>query len=130
MNDKIINLGSKGLMLAIIVIGVVLSIFIMSYGNPYGMNKEETDAIGLEIAKSENADKQGLTQEQIDERVLQYLEAGGTFYTIDLNKYNNEFVTVRDASLSITTFTMDTIPWFNDNLVDFNKVQETEPDPI
>ncbi len=77
-----------------------------------------------------NLAAQGLTQEQIDERVLQYLETGGTFYTIDLNKYNNEFVTVRDASLAITTFTMDTIPWFNDNLVDFHKVQETEPDPI
>lgn len=66
MNDKIINLSSKGLMIIIIVIGVVLSGMIMNYGNPYGMGKEETDAIGLEIAKSENADKQGLTQEQLN----------------------------------------------------------------
>ena len=77
-----------------------------------------------------NLAAQGLTQEQIDERVLQYLEAGGTFYTIDLNKYDNKFVALREASLAITTFTMDTIPWFTDNLVDFHKVQETEPDPI
>jgi hypothetical protein len=73
MNDKIINLSSKGLMIVIIVIGVVLSGLIMSYGNPYGMSKEETDAIGLEIAKSENADKQGLTQEQLND----YIEEKG-----------------------------------------------------
>lgn len=66
MNDKIINLSSKGLMLVIIVVGVVLSAMIMSYGNPYGMNKEETDAMGLEIAKNENADKGDLTQEQLN----------------------------------------------------------------
>jgi hypothetical protein len=66
MNDKIINLSSKGLMIIIIVVGVVLSGMIMSYGNPYGMNKEETDAIGLEIAKSENADKSDMTQEQLN----------------------------------------------------------------
>ena len=77
-----------------------------------------------------NLAAQGLTQEQIDERVLQYLEAGGTFYTINLNKYDNQFVALREASLSITTFTMDTTPWFTDNLVDFHKVQEVEPDPI
>ncbi len=66
MNDKIINLGSKGLMIIIIVVGVVLSGMIMSYGNPYGMNKEETDAMGLEIAKNENADKSDMTQEQLN----------------------------------------------------------------
>ncbi len=66
MNDKIINLGSKGLMLVIIVVGVVLSAMIMSYGNPYGMTKVETDSMGLEIAKSENADKKGLTQEELN----------------------------------------------------------------
>ena len=66
MNDKIINLGSKGLMIIIIVVGVVLSTMIMSYGNPYGMNKEETDAMGLEIAKSENAAESDLTQEELN----------------------------------------------------------------
>lgn len=66
MNDKIINLSSKGLMIIIIVVGVVLSGMIMSYGNPYGMNKEETDAMGLEIAKSENADQSDMTQEQLN----------------------------------------------------------------
>lgn len=66
MNDKIINLSSKGLMLIIIIVGVVLSITIMSYGNPYGMNAEQTNSLGLEIAKNENADKGDLTQEQLN----------------------------------------------------------------
>ena len=75
MNDKIINLSSKGLMLIIIVIGVVLSIMIMSYGNPYGMKKKEMDAMGLEIAKSEGADKKekGLTQQELND----YIEKSG-----------------------------------------------------
>lgn len=75
MNDKIINLSSKGLMIIIIVLGVVLSGVIMSYGNPYGMKKKEMDAMGLEIAKAEGADKKenGLTQQELND----YIEKKG-----------------------------------------------------
>ncbi len=73
---------------------------------------------------------QGYSQEDIDERVLRYLEDGGTFYSIDLSRYNNEFVTLRDASISMTTFSVATTPYFDDNLIEFYKVQEVEPDPI
>jgi Flp pilus assembly protein TadB len=66
MNDKIINISSKGLMLVIIVVGVVLSAMVMSYGNPGGMKKPDTDALGLEIAKNENADKSGMTQQELN----------------------------------------------------------------
>lgn len=73
---------------------------------------------------------QGYSQEDIDERVLRYIESGGTFYTIDLNRYGNEFVTIREAALSMATFSVATTPYFDDNLIEFYKVQETEPDPI
>jgi hypothetical protein len=77
-----------------------------------------------------NLANQGYSQEEIDERVLRYLEQGGTFYVIDTNRYPNQFVALREAAISITTFSSATTPYFSDNLTDFFKVQETEPDPI
>ena len=36
------------------------------------------------------------TQEEIDERVLRYLEQGNSFYVVDLNKYDNNFINSSD----------------------------------
>ena len=73
---------------------------------------------------------QGYTPEEIDELVLQYLEDGGEFYVIDLRRYDNKFVKIRDAALSITTLSLATTPYFGNNLTNFYKVYQTEPSTI
>ena len=77
-----------------------------------------------------NLEAQGYTQEEIDERVLRYLEQGNTFYVVDLNKYDNNFVALRSAGLAITTYTYDTTSYWKENLADFNKVTNTGGDTI
>ncbi len=69
MNDKIINIGSKALLLIIVVIGVVISGIIMSYGNPSGMDEKEINALGMEMVKEQNLDPTQYTQEQINDMV-------------------------------------------------------------
>jgi hypothetical protein len=77
-----------------------------------------------------NLEAQGYTQEEIDERVLRYLEQGNTFYVVDLNKYDNNFIALRSAGLAITTYTYDTTSYWKENLADFNKVTTTEGDTV
>ncbi len=77
-----------------------------------------------------NLEAQGFTQEEIDERVLRYLEQGNTFYVVDLNKYDNNFIALRSSGLAITTYTYDTTSYWKENLADFNKVTSVEPDVV
>lgn len=59
---------------------------------------------------------QGLTETQINEAVLVYLEDGNTFYEVDLNQYSNRFVGVKNASLSITDYSYTTEPYWTSNI--------------
>jgi len=63
-----------------------------------------------------NLENQGYTQEQIDEAVQNYLDAGGEFYTVDLRQYPNDFVALRSAALSAADYSFATIPYWKNNL--------------
>jgi len=65
MNDKIINISSKALMLVIIVIGIVFSAIIMSYGNPKGYKEKDIYQLGKEVALQKELDKTA-TQQELD----------------------------------------------------------------
>lgn len=56
MNEKIFNIIAKSIMLIVIIIGVVLSVIVMSYGNPKGYGDKEIYAMGKEVAISEGLD--------------------------------------------------------------------------
>ncbi len=96
MNDKIINIGSKALLLIIVVVGVVISSIIMSYGNPSFMNEEEVNALGMEMVKSQNLDPTQYTQEEINEIIR---ETGKT-------KKDELSAEQGDKVVSVTNFTL------------------------
>ena len=69
----------------------------------------------------------GRTSAEIDELVLKFLEAGGEFYTEDLFQYGNQFTSIREASINITTMTEGT-PYWQSNIKAFNSVVEADPE--
>ncbi len=69
----------------------------------------------------------GRTPAEIDELVLQFLEAGGEFYEEDLFQYDNQFTAVREAAINITTLTEGT-PYWQTNIKAFNSVLEADPE--
>lgn len=61
---------------------------------------------------------QGNTQAQINEAIRRYtdpLEGNNTFYVVDLSQYGNDFALVKNASLSVTTYSFDTVPYYTVN---------------
>jgi hypothetical protein len=71
-NGKLFNLIAKGVMIVLIVVGVVLSYFVMLDGNPGGMSDKEIHALGTEIAKADGADKT-MTQTEL----MNYIQTKG-----------------------------------------------------
>lgn len=90
---------------------------------------EDSDKITEEQFRK-NLENQGYTQEQIDEKVQEYLDAGGEFYVIDLRQYPNDFVAIRSAALSAADYSFATIPYWKNNINPyFGLVQEPGEDP-
>ncbi len=73
MNDKIINISSKVIMALIIVVGIILSVIIMGYGNPKGYDDQDIYNLGKEVAIKEGMNKK-LDQAELDS----YIEKTGT----------------------------------------------------
>jgi Flp pilus assembly protein TadB len=96
MNDKIINISSKALLLIIVVVGVVISSIIMSYGNPSFMNEEEVNALGMEMVKEGNLDPSQYTQEEINDIIR---ETGKT-------KKEELAIEQGDKVVTVTNFTL------------------------
>lgn len=69
MNDKIINLGAKGIMILLIVIGVILSYIVISYGNPQAYKDNDMYQMGREVALKEGKDK-SMTQAELDNFIM------------------------------------------------------------
>ena len=63
-----------------------------------------------------NLENQGYTEEEIDEKVQEYLDAGGEFYVIDLRQHEDDWVAVRSASVSVALYTYATVPYWKDNI--------------
>jgi hypothetical protein len=71
-SGKLFNLIAKGVMIVLIVVGVVLSYFVMLDGNPGGLSDKEIHALGTEIAKADGADKT-MTQTEL----MNYIQSKG-----------------------------------------------------
>ncbi|CAG5086105.1 hypothetical protein [Parvicella tangerina] len=70
MNDKVINIGAKVVMILIIVGGVILSGIIMSYGNPKGYTDKDIYALGKEVAIKEGKNKE-YDQQKLDDFITE-----------------------------------------------------------
>lgn len=70
MNSKILNLGAKGLMVILILVGAILTYLVMSDGDPLAMNELEIRALGEEVAIQENKAEE-LGQAELNSYVLE-----------------------------------------------------------
>lgn len=69
MNDKVINLGAKGIMILLIVIGAILSYVVISNGNPQAYDENDMYQMGKEVALKEGKDK-SLNQAELDNFIM------------------------------------------------------------
>lgn len=53
MNDKILNISAKGIMILIMTIGIILSYVVISYGNPQSYDDDDIYRMGKEVAIKE-----------------------------------------------------------------------------
>jgi hypothetical protein len=79
--NNIYNLIAKGLMATLIVVGVVLSYFVLSDGNPDALDTKGVQALGTEIAKAEGVQNK-LTQSEL----IAYIEEKGEGKRQELSK--------------------------------------------
>jgi hypothetical protein len=70
--NKIFTLISKGIMVLLIVVGVLLSYFVISDGNPDGLKDKEIKALGSEIAQEKGA-QNTMTQAEL----MSYIDKEG-----------------------------------------------------
>lgn len=73
MNDKILNISAKGLMILVIVIGVILSWVVISYGNPQAYDDDDIYRMGKEVAI-----KEGKNKEYDQAKLDAFIETTGT----------------------------------------------------
>ncbi|MCB9188984.1 MAG: hypothetical protein H6598_08670 [Flavobacteriales bacterium] len=94
MNDKIINISAKALMIVIIIVGVILSGIIMGYGNPKGYKDKDIYRLGKEVALKEGVNKSA-SQQELDA----FIEETGT-------KIKNDMMAEQDGHVfTVINFT-------------------------
>jgi hypothetical protein len=79
--NKIFTLIGKAVMVILIVVGVILSYFVMSDGNPDGLDARGIQALGTEIAQAEGAQNK-MTQADL----MSYIEEKGMEKKVELSK--------------------------------------------
>lgn len=59
---------------------------------------------------------QGYTnQDDINEKIQEYLDEGNTFYVVNLDKFSNSFVSLKDIAIGITNYALNTPKYWNSN---------------
>lgn len=81
MNDKILNISAKGLMILVILIGVILSWVVISYGNPQAYDDDDIYRMGKEVAI-----KEGKNQEYDQAKLDAFIEETGTAMKQELSE--------------------------------------------
>lgn len=79
--NKIFTLIGKGIMVLLIVVGVILSYFVMSDGNPDALDARGIQALGTEIAQAEGA-QNTMTQAEL----MSYIDEKGMEKRDELSK--------------------------------------------
>jgi uncharacterized membrane protein len=98
MNEKILNISAKGVMIAIIVIGVILSWVVISYGNPQAYDDDDIYRMGKEVAITEGKNKE-YDQAKLDA----FIEETGTKMKQELSETqdNNVFKAITFTQIVI-----------------------------
>lgn len=95
MNDKILNISAKGLMIVIITIGAILSWIVISYGNPQSYDDDDIYRMGKEVAI-----KEGKNTEYDQAKLDAFIEETGTAMKQELSEKQDSNV------FNVLVFTM------------------------
>jgi hypothetical protein len=80
-----------------------------------------------------NLANQGNTEEQINEKVLRFIEAGGEFYVVDYSQYPNTWVSLKNLAISYSEYTNSVSSYWKNNLPQrfgYKPIQADDPAPL
>ena len=76
---------------------------------------------------------QGYTEEQINEEILKFIEAGGEFHVVDYSQYPNTWVSLKNLAISYSEYTNSITPYWKNNLPQrfgYKPLQADDPAPL
>lgn len=69
MNNNILNLGLKSISAILVIVGIILTVFVVSKGNPFAYEAKDITRLGTEVAMAEGAQDK-MSQSELEKFIL------------------------------------------------------------